>query len=166
VPREVGTRARSSSAAVAPDLASGVPGSPGRGRGAYLPCLATRCEGEGALRFGQLAAGAPVLAQRIWRRLVECHAIGLLAELLQIAHERFEAPRVAAIGGEHPSRTRVERARIFTRRLRGAFSGYGTTLLSARHSVPIPTARTAAVPTTPAVAAALLEAIRAIDGFV
>jgi hypothetical protein len=69
------------------------------------------------------------------------------------------------MGGEHTTGICIEHARVFARRLRGAFPRYRTTLLAARHSVPIPPARTAAI-SAAAVAAALLEAIRAVHGLV
>ena len=93
------------------------------------------CERKCALGFSQFAARASVLAQRIWRRLLESHAIGFITELLQIAHERLEPPRVAAVGREHAPCVGVKQGGIFASRFWGALPGYRTTLLSARHSV-------------------------------
>ena len=74
---------------------------------------ATSCHQEGALRFGQLAVGATILAQGIGRWVVEREAISVIAQLLQVAHERLESARIAIVGREYSTRIRVEYTSIF-----------------------------------------------------
>jgi hypothetical protein len=118
----------------------------------------THRQRECPLCFSQLATGATVFAQRIRRWFGEGHAIGFVAQLLEISNERLEPPRVTAMSGQHATRIRVERSGIFAGLLRRALARDRPTLLSPRHSVPAPAARTTAVAAA-TIAAALLEAI-------
>jgi hypothetical protein len=122
---------------------------------------------ERPLCLGELSIGAAVFAQGVWRRVFERHAIGFVAQLLEITHQCLEAMWIATVGTQHALRARVERARVFAWRLWSAFPRDGSALLSPRHSVPAPTARAAAAAIPAAVVpASLLEAVRAVDGLV
>jgi len=76
-----------------------------------------------------------IRAQRIWRRLFKCNAVGFVAKLLQVAHQRLQSRDVAAVGIQHPPRPGIEDGRVdwwtvaivFSRAVRRA------TLLSAGH---------------------------------
>ena len=67
-------------------------------------------QAQGPPGFGQLAGRSPILPQRVRRRIFERHFVGLVAKLLEIAHERFQPLGIAAVDRQDPSRTGLERA--------------------------------------------------------
>lgn len=65
-------------------------------------------ESQGPFRLSQLAVHATVLAQRVGRRFLEGQSIGLVAQLLQVAHQCFQSVYVVSVGIQHPPRARVQ----------------------------------------------------------
>jgi hypothetical protein len=86
--------------------------------------------------------------------------VGLIAQLLEVADERLQPLRVAALGGQHPTRAGVECAGVFAWGVAGTLPRpkRWSALLSARHSVPAPPAGSPAVASA-AATAALLKAV-------
>ena len=95
--------------------------------------LVAHCHREGTLCFSQFAVRPTVLAERVRRWLLESYAISLVAQLLEVADQRLQPPRVTAMRGEDAARVGIQRARIFTRLLWRAFPLDRATLLPARH---------------------------------
>ena len=91
---------------------------------------------ECPLRLGKFAVGAAVLAQCVGRRLLKRLAIRFVTQLLEVAYQCLEARRITAMRRQHPTGAHVERPGVFAWRFVCAFSGYGSALLSAWHSVP------------------------------
>jgi hypothetical protein len=78
---------------------------------------------------------AAIRAQRIWRRLFKGNAVGLVAQLLQVAHQRLQACDVAAVSIEYPPRPGVKDGCVDWRTVAIVLSGSvrRATLLSAGH---------------------------------
>src|SRR5262245_53030132 len=89
---------------------------------------------DGALRLGQLPTGSSVFAQSVGRWLLEGGPVGLVAQLLEVAHERLQSLHVTAVRREDAPRARVQGASVLVARLPGRpFSRYRATLLAPRH---------------------------------
>src|SRR5690348_3210406 len=83
--------------------------SPSRGS-TCISVSVVRRHGECAFCLRQLTVSATVLAQGIWRWVVEGYLVGFVAQLLEIAHQRLQSTRVATMCRQHPPRACVEGA--------------------------------------------------------